>query len=235
MQNLLQNGVQIKDIQLRTAPRSLYKRYRPDYVQDSVDEHGQMISIYGKNPIIKIQQSEIVFTTSDIRLVASSSAGPCIILAMRERNAAQGCMIHVFSYAEIMPELRGGSWLLQRFSEIYQGDIVDIYMIGGYSFFSEFMIYVLDRFVLELSNLVTIGTIFKQLKENWVSNVVLDFDSGEIYEYQKEFDESYAHSPNFAQGLLTSFVNILLIGRLWEVKPKQRKINPHLQEYHWSL
>jgi hypothetical protein len=183
----------------------------------SIDLDPAPDTLYRKGPTVKIQQSEIAFSSNGSdRLLSSAGAGPCIIFAARNRGTRNGFMTHISSAAEIAPETRSGSGVLEKFKAQMEHDrattagdnTVDIYMIGGYSLLSDLMNGSINSFIGELSKYVLIGEIHQKINENWCSNVVLDFDSGNIYTYKCTRDINQ-RPLDYVQGALTSFTHLL--------------------------
>ena len=164
----------------------------------------------------------MVFTSDHIRIIASSGAGPCIIFAVRERETRQGFLAHVYTVAEIMPVSRGGAWLLDKLKGIYRKGTLDVYLVGGYTCLSTCMLAGLDTVVQHIEKNYTLGKVYKQLTKNWVSNFVMDFDYGEVYEYERLRDLSPDRPLNLSQALLTSGLNFFCcpFAILWEHKPE---------------
>ncbi|NDH09525.1 MAG: hypothetical protein EBY16_07945, partial [Gammaproteobacteria bacterium] len=141
---------------------------------------------YLDKDICKVQQSEIVFTQDTMRIISSSGAGPCVILILYDRMSQQGFMTHLFAATEISPYTAGGKWLIQKCLERYTKGMVDFYMIGGYSLISSVLIRSIEHFIRILSGKINVQHIYRHLRQNWVSQIVFDFDTAEIFYYQQQ-------------------------------------------------
>jgi hypothetical protein len=147
--------------------------------------------LYGTNDnprvISEIMQSEVAFASFERnRLIASPFAGPCVIFILYEREKKQGLMTHLYTYSEISLNMGSGKSLLSKCATLYAKGIVDIYMLGGYPLVSDFLINAIDDFVNELDNSgITINSINKQLQEEFVTSVIFNFDTGEVFSYDK--------------------------------------------------
>lgn len=206
---------QEKKLDLTAAPSSLYDNTLkgPTYT-----------------PILKIQQSEIAYTADNIRYIATTGAGPCVILILFDKEKKRGLMAHVFSAAEVSPATRGGLWLLAKCLLLYSKSTIDIYMIGGYTGLSELLIKSLDQFINELQSILQINTIYTQLNENWSSSVVFNFNTGKIYSYDCSLDYSLPRGINIIQGLATSLLHWLPCSKLIEYSQEEEKDDSALQE-----
>lgn len=188
-----------REIALYNAPDSFYEQY-----SWSTSENGDK-SRWSRKIILTIQQSEIAFPSSSVRIIASAGAGPCVIFAVRDREHCNGFFAHVFTSSEIAPSTFGGDWLLHQLDSFYQGGTLDVYIIGGYNCLSDCMLANLDAHVDCIDKKYRLGTVYKQVKENWASSVVLDFDTGDIYQYEPQRHKYNRRSFHDLQALITTF------------------------------
>lgn len=65
-----------------------------------------------------------------------------------------------------------------------------------------------------------LDTVFKQLKDKWVSDVVFDFEKGTIHAYESYRDQSLPRSLGIGQGLVTTFLNWLPGAKLLTYPPE---------------
>ena len=164
---------------------------------------------YKKRIIAKIQQSEIAFAKDEMRIISTSGAGPCVILILYDRISRQGFMAHLFAATEISPYAAGGKWLIQQCSERYKTGSLNFYLIGGYSLISSCLIYAIEHFIHVLRNELNVQSIYRHLRKNWVSNIVFDFNTAELFYYERKNDTSRKRPFDSCQAIITSFVHLL--------------------------
>ncbi len=232
LQEIVVGQPEWRSIHLEPAPQALYQRYQRFYTRESIDASGNRIQIQGKDPIIKVEQSEIVFSSPDVRLIASLGAGCCVVLVVRERTTGCGFLAHIDLPLGILPMTPQGSHILNKCISVLNNvhnPKVDIYMVGGYSLLSDLTIGAIHGFVQKLNESVKVETVSQRLNRNWVSNVVFDFYSGEIYEYEEKYDNSPKRSVWDVYHNIPA--SALMMGYLSECEPQPRKIRDGL--YRW--
>jgi hypothetical protein len=182
---------------------------------------------YQNKEIIKIQQSEIAFTDTLIEYIASSGAGPCIILILIDKISHQGFMSHIFSSAEISPYSVSGKWLIHICFERYANGLIDIYMVGGYHFISYLLVHCIEEFINSLRTQLNIDTVHRHLYQNWKSDIVFSFKHHEIYNFEVNRDESHPRRLDVTQGLITTFTHLSPFIPLIEYQPDYYNTSIH--------
>jgi hypothetical protein len=166
------------------------------------------IGWYENKNIEKIQQSEVAFSNNSSKLISSSGAGPCVILIIFDKLSKQGMMGHIFSSFEISPFSSGGLWLIEQCKKRYENGLLDFYLIGGYSIISSLLIHSIEQFIETLAGKIELNNIFSYLNQNWISNIVFDFEEGRIFNYEASKDFSPRRKLDCKQGLQTSFFHL---------------------------
>jgi hypothetical protein len=166
------------------------------------------IGWYENKNIEKIQQSEVAFSNNTSKLISSSGAGPCVILILFDRESRQGMMGHIFSSLEISPYAPGGCWLIEQCKKRYENGLLDFYLVGGYSMISTLLIHSIEKFIENLGEIIKLNTVFRHLNQNWISNIVFDFEEGRIFNYEASKDLSPIRKLDCKQGLQTSFFHL---------------------------
>ncbi len=161
-------------------------------------------SLYENCRIRSVPQSGIAyFKASDpVHCFASTSGGPCVILAARHRPSGAGFLAHVAAFSEIDPWTWSGSRVLRRLKTLaasdetslsHEADVIDFCVLGGCCCTSCPLKVSVERFIDRVnSDIKTVGTVnYMDACRSWSPRVLIDLKTGNYYQYSPAKDNHY--------------------------------------------
>ena len=173
-------------------------------------------------PITKIQQNEIVYSTSQKRpLLATDSAGPCVILGVRHRTTGAGFLAHIHNYAEIDLSHASGRQVMRKLKRLMpkagdriqknENDVMDVFLFGGWPGCSSWIVQSVNNFISVVGEKVKpIGEIYYKPQEcsRQGASLLLDMKTGEFFQYQHHKD-IFGRRLNTTKGIILSFTSCI--------------------------
>lgn len=170
--------------------------------------------IYQQHRIKEVPQGGITYRKDNTnRFLATSFAGPCVILAARHRGSGKGFLTHISMFNEIDPLSWMGQKVLDNLkllvdsiddSKNPEEDVLDFYIFGGWRCCGFWLTtYSAERFIDAVDNKIkTVGRVYYQHNGCRLApaSLMLDMKTGKFYSYNAVKNPSY-REPDFLDRL----------------------------------